>query len=157
MICQILLFVLKLLTSAPPGPLPHPPPYEKSKLSITQTPPARPLVQTSTSRRSTARIANRKIQTLRQADLLVRDRKRSRSKVLFVGESPRIFQTGNGLRSAGIQGTSAIALDQLQTGARNSGRCLQHKSRAAIPSRRALVAPCRRLFARQRSPCLAFL
>lgn len=155
MICRILLCVLKLLTSAPTGPPTQPLQHEKSKLRISHTSPTRAVTQTPTARCSSSRIIDRTIQALRETDLLVREGKRSRSEVLFICESPRLFQTGNGLRSTRVQRARGITLGQLQNGPRNSGRYLRHQSRVAIPARGAVAAPCRPL-ARQRSPCLVF-
>lgn len=157
MICQTLLFLLNVLTSAPPGPPPHPYHHEKAKLNTPQTASPGTSAPPASPRRNNSRIPNRTIQTLRQANLLVCNRKRSWSEVLPVCESPRLFQTGNGLRSAGVQGTGGLTLVELQSGARHLRRDLQHQSRIIIPTRGVVVTACRRLFARQRSPCLVFL
>jgi hypothetical protein len=157
MIWQILLFVLRLLTSAPAGPPPHQHTHERTKFCIPQTASPGPFTQPAATRHSTSRIADRAIQTLWQTNLLVCHRKGPRSEVLFVCESPRRFQTRNGLCSTRIQRTGGAAPIQLQIGARNSGRRLQHQSRIVIPTRGVLAAQCLRLFARQRSPCLVFL
>lgn len=152
MICQILLFLMNLLTSAPTGPPAPPVHHEKPQLCISQTaspgtpqPPAFPCENSS-------RLINRTLQALRKTKLLVCNRKRSRSEVLPVGQSPWVFQTANGLRSTRIQGTGGSTLGQLQIGARNFGRHLRNQSRVTIPARGAVAAECRRLFPRQRSP-----
>ena len=156
MICQTILFPVILLTSALTGPPPQPPQHEKSKLSISQTSPTRAFAQAATARCSSARIVNRTIQALRKTNLLVRKGRRSRSEILLICELPRLFQTGNGLRSARIQGAGRTSLVQLQIGPRNFGRHLQYQSRVVIPTRGAVVIPCPP-WAHQRSPCLVFL
>ena len=157
MICQPVSFLLINPTSAPPGPLLDPPRHEEAKLHISQTPPSGTPAQPPAARRSSSRITNRTVQALWQTNLSLCNREGSRSEVLSVRESPRLFQTGNGLRSTRVQGAGGFTLGQLQIGARYLGRDLRHQSRAAIPTRGAVVTQCHRLFARQRSPCLVFL
>lgn len=157
MICRPVSFLVALLTSAPTGPLSTPPAHGKSKLRIPQTPASRPPSQTATAGCTTPRLINRTIQALRQENLLVCERKRSWPEVLLVCQSPGRIQTGNGLRSTRVQRTCGAALGKLQIDARNFGRNLRHQSRTIIPTRGVLAAPCRRLFARQRSPCSVFL
>ena len=156
MICQTVIFSVILLTSAPTGPPPQPIQHEKSKFITAQTSPKRAFTKTSAARCNASRIIDRTIQTLRKTNLLVRKGKRSRSEVLLICESPRCFQTGNGLRSTRIQRARGTTFGQLQNGPRNLGRNLRHQSRIAVPSRGAVAVTCR-LFARQRSPCLVFL
>ncbi len=156
MICKTLLFLLILLTSAPTGPPPHPHPHEKSELQTSKTPTPRPSAQSSAARFSTSRIVDRTIQALRQANLSVRKREGSRPEVLLVCKPPWLFQTEDGLRSTRIQTRRGIVFSQLQVDARNSGRDLLHQSRVTITKRGVVATPCRRLFARQRSPCLVF-
>ena len=157
MICQPLLFRSRNLTSAPTGPLPHPLDHENAKLYTPQTTPSGTSAQPSSARRSNSRITDRTIQTLRETNMLVCNRKRSWPEILPVCESPRLVQTGNGLRSTRVQRTGGLTLVELQSGARHFGRNLQHQSRIIIPTRGVVVTACRRLFARQRSPCLVFL
>lgn len=156
MICRILLFSLILLTSAPAGLPPHPGHYEKAKLGISKTAPPESSTPVSSVRRNPPRFVDRKIQALRQENLLVRNRKRTWTEVLLVCEPPRIFQTGYGLHPTRVQGTGRFAYFKLQIRARNVGRNLRHQSRVIVPSRGVIISSCR-LFARQRSPCLVFL
>jgi hypothetical protein len=156
MICQTLIFSVILLTSAPTGPPLQPIRYERSKFITSQTSSKRAFTKASTARCNASRFIDRTIQALRKKNLLVRDGKRPRSEVLLVRESPRLFQTGNGLRSTRVQRAGGATLGQLQNGPRNPGRDLRHQSRIAVPTRGAVAATCR-LFARQRSPCLVSL
>jgi hypothetical protein len=156
MICQTLKFSVIVLTSAPTGPPPQPVHHEKPKLITSKTPSKSASREAPAPRCNASRIIDRTIQALRKENLLVRERKRARSEVLLICESPRLFKTGNGLRSTRTQRARGITLGQLQNGPRNPGRDLRHQSRVAVPSRGALAATCR-LFARQRSPCLVSL
>lgn len=157
MISPILLFLSNLLTSAPTGPPLHPHHHEKRKLFISKTAPPATSTQLARPCRHTSRIVTRKIQTLWQENLLVRYRKGPRTKVLSFRQQARLFQTRDGLCSTGVQRRSGTNVVRLQIGARNSGRNLQHQSRVIVPTRGVLAVPCRRPFARQRSPCSVFL
>jgi hypothetical protein len=157
MICRTLLFILRVLTSAPTGPLLQSHHHEKSKLLTSQTAPSGASTQLAGTRGHIARFTNRTIQALRQKDLLVCYRKRSRSQVLSLSESTWLFQARDGLCSARILRDCGTNVVQLQIGAANSGRHLRDQSRTIVPSRGVLAARCHRLFTHQRSPCLVFL
>jgi hypothetical protein len=151
MIYQILLFFLLLLTSAPAGPLAPPLSIETSYVCISPKRASGASPQTATARRGASWIIDRTVQTLWQTNLFLRPGKGSRPKVLFVRQSTRSSQTGNGLRSTSIQGARGAASSKLQGSARNPGRHLQHQSRTTIPKGRTVNTKCRR-FPHQRSP-----
>ena len=157
MICQILLFALNYLTSAPPGPPPQPLHHEKPKFCISQTTAPTTPEPPAISHRNSSRLVDRTLQALRKTKLFVCNGTRTRSEVLPVRQSSRLFQTGNGLHSTGVQGTGRGAPLKLQISSRNVGRHLRNQSRAAVQTRGAVAASCHRLFARQRSPCLVSL
>lgn len=157
MIRQNLLFFAVLLTSAPTGPPPHPTGNGTAHFYIPQKTPPRASTQSATPRRSTSRITNRTIQTLRQTNLLVRARQRSWTEILLVRQPSRLIQTGNGLRSNRIQGARRVVSFELQIDSRHLGRDLQHQPGVVVSTGRILVERCLHLFAHQRFPCLAFL
>lgn len=84
-----------------------------------------------------ARLADRALQTLRQAGVQVRRGSGSRAEVLPVGElSWRA--AADGLRSAGTSGSHSCARRQLPRGTRGARRSVRDQSRAVTAPRGAL-------------------
>lgn len=86
-----------------------------------------------------SRVIDRALQALRQARLQVRQGSRTRTEVLFVGESIRVT-TGNGLRAAGHATADRSVPSQLPSDSRHTRSALRDQSRVAASTRTVLGA-----------------
>jgi hypothetical protein len=107
-----------------------------TRFRFAQTPPIS-AAPTAPARGHPARLADRALQTLWQARVQMRERSRSWSQVLSVGELPGTTPT-NGLRTAGELRPDHRVPRQLPPSPRDLRGDLRHQPRTATPPRGAL-------------------
>lgn len=111
--------------------------YTKRTRRRTAETPQRPGASAPPAQIDSARLPHRAIQTMWQAGMQMRRRRRTWPQVLSVGELSRSAAT-NGLRTAGKLRTNSGVYRQLSPESRDSGDDLRGQSRIAAPSRGAL-------------------